>query len=113
MRRSIIFKIVSLVLFLFGFSLCITAASSPRNEEAVIPGSISLFLSIISFFISNRFKKNEVELSKIQKVQVENNNSKSILNDNLTRQIPGVCPHCKSPNVKRFDVCEYCGNPTI
>ena len=25
-------------------------------------------------------------------------------------EIPNICPHCKNPNTKRLQICEWCGN---
>jgi hypothetical protein len=32
---------------------------------------------------------------------------------NESVNVAGICPHCKNPNVKRIEICEWCGNQII
>jgi len=57
-----------------------------------------LLIAITFYFLFIRPNKKRIEQEKIKKEQ-----GKQII-------IPDTCPHCKNPNTKKLQVCEWCGN---
>jgi len=57
-----------------------------------------------------------VFLIQKRKEQAKKEHTKKVIEDvfagNKTNivSIPTTCPHCKNPNTKKLQVCEWCGN---
>jgi hypothetical protein len=90
------------------------------NEKEFIQGIIIITISFIISLVAS--------IENIKKKQSQNNNTKSeIFIDKPTlnedeiynhknideKNIHTHCPHCKSPNSKKMEVCEWCGNQII
>jgi len=74
-------------------------------------GFIAILLLIIIVFIVLfiRNKENKKQEKRVWRKRIEEAN-KEKEQEKIKENTPISCPHCKSPNTKKMQVCEWCGN---
>ena len=117
MNKHMLFKGIGLILLFLCVILFITTIvwlSNGNGNDAYkvgIPSLIALILSIVSFFLSYRYKKLEGLSDPLASQSADNIPIIDTMVTNNTQVIiPDTCPHCKNPNTKRIRLCEWCGN---
>jgi hypothetical protein len=80
---------------------------------------VMIFVLLFSIVVSYSNKKHKQKGMRNNNPNINNKEisieEKIIQNSNIlkSKQIPDFCQHCKSPNSKKMEVCEWCGNQII
>lgn len=90
------------VVLLFGKILWCNP-KTPVILEIIISATI-----IGAIFLLRQYKNNPVANEILNYVKL--NCGTNIVNADKLSIIPNTCPHCKSPNLKKIRLCEWCGN---
>lgn len=101
-----------LILSVFFFIEYLNASRADEDEWALAL-LVTVILSIVSHYLAYRNKNKEVKSTQVSVSKNDINDRPNIGSSKINTESasPKICPHCKSPNAKRLDVCEYCGNP--
>ena len=101
MKRKL--RLYSVILFPITILLMVILPSE-KSIMNILLFSIVVFISLwlISFFVEGNSKNNITENDIITSTINSDDNSKI--------EIPEICPHCKNPNTKQTQKCEWCGS---
>ena len=83
------------------------------NYWGLIP--LGLIIVVVIYILMIKPPRKNMDLfSQLKSEEIEEDkqvkNVKEKIFDNKKIIIPNVCPHCKSPNTKKLQECEWCGN---
>ena len=90
-------------------------ATRADEDDWALAFWVTVILSLGSYYFAYRNRNKEAKSTQVSRSGNEINDKSNIESSSRNTEItiPKICAHCKSPNAKRFDVCEYCGNPKI